>query len=90
MAGMAKVDPGSIAIAAAASTQKATFVSVGSNIIWSPTKNFDLGLEALYNRQNVTRGYNSATLGCTGTNADAACKDGGSNMFYRFRAERTF
>lgn len=90
MAGWAKVDPGSIAIAAAASTQKAAFVSIGSNVIWSPTKNFDLGLEALYNRQNVTRGYNSATLGCTGTNFDAACKDSGHGMFYRFRAERTF
>lgn len=86
------VDPGSNAYALA-STQKATFTSIGTNVIWSPVKDFDIGLEALYNRQSVTRNY-AAGAGCLGTTSgslpDAGCKDGGSNMFYRLRAERTF
>jgi len=92
MAGTAMVDPGSLAYTSAA-TQKATFTSIGTNVIWSPVKDFDIGLEALYNRQSVTRNYTGTGCLGTGTGAnapDAGCKDGGSHMFYRLRAERTF
>jgi len=89
MAGTAMVDPGSVATAAAA-TQKATFTSLGTNLIWTPVKDFDLGIEALYERQSVSRGYTATTAGCTGTNVVAGCTDNGSQMVYRIRAERTF
>jgi hypothetical protein len=71
--GMAWVDPGSIARASSAATQKATFSSIGTNLIWSPTKGLDIGVEVLYNRAsvgndtayNVTNSLNSVgALGC--------------------------
>ena len=53
MAGVAYVDPGSIARASSAATQKATFSAIGTNLIWTPVKDFDIGVEVLYNRSQV-------------------------------------
>ncbi len=59
MAGVAYVDPGSIARASSAATQKATFSAIGTNLIWTPVKDFDIGVEVLYNRSSV--GNDTAT-----------------------------
>jgi len=87
MAGWASVDPGSIAIAAASTTQKATFTSVGTNLIWSPTKDFDIGVEVLYNRSNAKE---TAGLGCLKAGATVGCSASGDMVFTRIRLERTF
>jgi hypothetical protein len=73
--------------AAASTTQKATFTSVGTNLIWSPTKDFDIGVEVLYNRANVKE---TAGLGCLKAGATAGCSASGDNVFTRIRLERTF
>ena len=88
MAGWASVDPGSIARAASATTQKATFTAIGTNLIFSPTKDFDIGIEVLYNRANVKQ---TDTLGClNAAKATAGCSASGDNVFTRIRLERTF
>ena len=96
MAGWASVDPGSIATSLAtgsATTQKASFTSVGTNLIWSPVKDFDIGVEVLYNRANVKQ---TEGLGCLKVNAagvstaTAGCSASGDNVFTRIRLERTF
>jgi len=87
MAGMAWVDPGSLATAAAATTQKADFSHLGTNLIWSPTRGFDLGVEVLYNRASVK---STAGLGCLKQGATAGCDASGDNFITRLRVERTF
>ena len=98
MAGMAWVDPGSIARATSAATQKATFSSIGTNVIWSPVKDFDIGVEVLYNKQSVGNDTTSATnngnpfgkVGCNAATAVAGCRASGSMVMSRIRIERTF
>jgi len=88
MAGWASVDPGTIARAAASTTQKATFTSVGTNLIWSPVKDFDIGVEVLYNRASVGE---TATLGCLkSSGVTPGCSASGNMVFTRIRLERTF
>lgn len=90
MAGWAQVDPGSIARGKSGSTQKATFTSIGTNLIFSPTKDFDIGIEVLYNRQNVSEMTGLAKpVGCQ-TKTDLTCSASGDNVFTRIRLERTF
>ncbi len=95
MAGMAWVDPGSLARGTTGSqgslsTQKATFSSIGTNLIWSPTKDFDIGVEVLYNRQNLSGVAPSMLKGCLVAGATPSCSANGSNVFTRIRLERTF
>ena len=88
MAGWASVDPGTIARAAASTTQKATFTAIGTNLIWSPTKDFDIGVEVLYNRAKVDE---TAGLGCLkSSGVTPGCSASGDNVFTRIRIERTF
>ena len=87
MAGWASVDPGSIARSTASTTQKTTFTAVGTNLIWSPTKDFDIGVEVLYNRAKVGE---TTGLGCLKAGATAGCSASGDNVFTRIRLERTF
>jgi len=84
MAGVAYVDPGSIARASSAATQKATFSSIGTNLIWTPVKDFDIGVEVLYNRasagndtsNSVTNALNTAGgLGCNYTTPSSGTID---------------
>jgi len=88
IAGMATVDPGSIARAYAANTQKTTYSQLGTNVFWSPTKGFDIGVEAMYNRASVgilaLKGCNAAS-GVT-----AGCSTSGDNFTYRLRVQRDF
>jgi len=98
MGGMAWVDPGSIARASSAATQKATFSSIGTNLIWSPTKGLDIGVEVLYNRASVGNDTTAATnilnsygkLGCNASSAVAGCSASGDMITSRVRIERTF
>ena len=87
MAGWASVDPGAIARAAASTTQKTTFSSIGTNLIFSPTKDFDIGVEVLYNRAKVGE---TAGLGCQKVGATVGCSASGDMVFTRIRLERTF
>ena len=87
MAGWASVDPGSLARAASATTQKTTFSAIGTNLIFSPTKDFDIGIEVLYNRAKVGE---VAGKGCLAATAVAGCSASGDNVFTRIRLERTF
>jgi len=87
IAGMASVDPGSIARAAAANTQKTTYTQVGTNVFWSPTKGFDIGVEAMYNRASVGT---LASAGCANGSATAGCSTSGDNFTYRLRVQRDF
>ena len=95
MAGWAQIDPGTIARGTAyagaygsGSTQKTTYTAVGTNLIWSPTKDFDIGVEVLYNRAKVSE---TAGFGCqSASGVTPGCSASGVNVFTRIRLERTF
>jgi hypothetical protein len=80
MAGMAWVDPGSIARASSAATQKATFSSIGTNLIWSPTKGLDIGVEVLYNRASVGNDTSDAVRNTLNSVGALGCKYTGANL----------
>ena len=99
--GMAAVNPGTLATGVLASgalgstspaspaTQKATFYQVGTNLIWSPVKALDIGLEVMYDRANVSN--NPITgYGCAATSATPGCKVSGSALTTRLRVQRDF
>jgi len=95
--GVAMVDPGSFARGNAANTQKTTYTQVGTNVIWSPTKGFDIGVEAMYDRASVGNAVATANLakagGCASTvsgGASAGCSASGNNFVYRLRVQRDF
>jgi len=105
IAGVAQIDPGAMARAASAATQKATYTQLGTNVFWSPTKGFDIGVEVMYNRSSIgsvaAKGCNyagaSAVTG-SGTTlavsaipaASAGCSASGDNFTTRLRIQRDF
>jgi len=92
-AGVAMVDPGMIARAASAATQKATFTQLGTNVFWSPVKGLDIGLEVMYDRASVGNivADNASKSGCNNiTNRTPGCSASGDNIITRFRVQRDF
>jgi len=87
VAGMASVDPGSYARTQAANTQKTTYTQLGTNVFWSPTKGFDIGVEAMYNRASPGT---LANKGCNNSSATPGCSTSGDNFSYRLRVQRDF
>jgi hypothetical protein len=88
VAGMAWVDPGSIARAAASTTQKTTFSQLGTNVFWSPVRGLDLGVEVMYDRTNVGQ---TSGLGCLkSSGVTAGCSASGDNFITRLRVQRDF
>jgi len=95
IAGMAWVDPGSLASTSSrvgsAATQKATFTQVGTNVFWTPVKGFDIGVEVMYDRSNVSAYASTIKApGCMTSGLATACSTSGDNFTYRLRVQRDF
>jgi len=96
LAGMAWVDPGAYARSQTAATQKTTYTQLGTNLIWSPAKGLDIGVEATYNRASVgndvlTNALIAKAGGCKVSGAVAAgCSANGDAFSYRLRVQRDF
>jgi len=65
--------------------QKMNFTTVGANLIWSPVKDFDIGVDALY--QKVNQNYVAGELSTLGGLTPAGSYD---NIEGRVRVERRF
>jgi len=96
--GVASVDPGNLArgvlvtsgaSVSSAATQKASFFQAGTNVIWSPVKGLDIGMEVMYDRASVSNNV-IATKGCANAAASTSCTVSGSAVTTRLRIQRDF
>jgi hypothetical protein len=65
--------------------------TVGANVIWSPVRNLDIGLEMVYGNSSRT-GANSGAVATTGavTNANGTIKSSDANLLTTLRVQRNF